>query len=307
MPEKRERPAELSTALTTEMAAVWALRNCRSFIASQIDLVRTSDDIEGAHQLRVGLRRLRSVLGFFRPVIGGRLATSIGVAAKNLGHSVGRIRDLDVFVTETLPKLAPSLSERAYAAILERFEAERACERERLRTLLGKDELTRYLGALDAFIDRRKWLAPTDFGQTERLAEKFGGFTQRRLDKRWKTLTKCAHHLSGTDDEQRHQFRKDLKKLRYAVDLVAPILHRKTLKPFIKRLKKLQDKIGVLNDVIVARELLMKSRMHATRDDAYLSELQTAIARLEAESSKDLDEAEKLWCRLAAEQLPWRR
>lgn len=43
--------------------------------------------------------------------------------------------------------------------------------------------------------------------------------------------------------------RRSLKKLRYIAEFFAPVFPEKDVAPFIKRLKKLQDVFGAINDV----------------------------------------------------------
>ena len=54
--------------------------------------------------------------------------------------------------------------------------------------------------------------------------------------------------METLDAEHRHELRKELKKLRYAVEFLAPLYPDKRIEPFLKRLKKLQDVFGELND-----------------------------------------------------------
>jgi triphosphatase len=56
--------------------------------------------------------------------------------------------------------------------------------------------------------------------------------------------------------EQRHALRKELKKVRYAVEFFAPLFPSKRVDPFLKRLKKLQTVFGNLNDAATVRQIL---------------------------------------------------
>jgi CHAD domain-containing protein len=49
--------------------------------------------------------------------------------------------------------------------------------------------------------------------------------------------------------------RRSLKKLRYTVELFAPLYAKKDVKGFVKQLKALQDIFGYVNDVRTAEQL----------------------------------------------------
>ena len=81
---------------------------------------------EGPHQLRIGLRRLRSAFSVFSPVLQSPEMTRLNGEARWLGQEVGRLRDLDVVANDIvrreaeahpdepgLPALADALSRQA--------------------------------------------------------------------------------------------------------------------------------------------------------------------------------------------------
>lgn len=297
--------AELTPEMTSEKAAALCLWACLGQIERNRRVALDTDDPEGPHQLRVGLRKLRTALRLFRPLIGCPEATRLSGEARDIGRAVGHTRDLDVFATELLPELGRDLPEDAAAEIRRGFEAERVEERERLRGMLRGERMESFLRDLDAFIRRRGWIVPEDFDQTERLAEPVGGFAGPSLAARWKKTAKLARHLTGPDDEKRHEFRKDLKKLRYSVDFLRPVLDPKTMKPFRKRLKKLQDSVGILNDVATAHALVEEARTRGFLKEHASDQLTEALGRYESRTTPARNEAAKLWRALAAAPLPW--
>jgi CHAD domain-containing protein len=56
-------------------------------------------------------------------------------------------------------------------------------------------------------------------------------------------------------DEERHQLRKRIKRLRYAAELVGSLWPQKPVQKFLRRLQKAQTPLGQLNDAVVALEL----------------------------------------------------
>lgn len=80
-------------------------------------------------------------------------------------------------------------------------------------------------------------------------------FASAALDKRWKAVARLAARIEELTLEERHDLRKELKKLRYTVEFFRPAFAAKKVKPFLSRLKTLQDVFGYLNDVVMAGRL----------------------------------------------------
>jgi CHAD domain-containing protein len=76
------------------------------------------------------------------------------------------------------------------------------------------------------------------------------------MHKRWKAAARLGARIDDLDLEERHDMRKALKKLRYTLEFYRPLFQRKTMKPFLSKLKRLQDVFGYLNDVAMARGLV---------------------------------------------------
>lgn len=297
MPKKNT--GKLSPDLTSERAAVICLQDCLAQIETARDRAIANDSPEGPHKLRVGLRRVRTLLGLFRPVIGGTSATRLAAEAKWLGHEAGRTRDLDVFTGEILPQLAPA------AAICTHFREVRDRERMRLRKLLTQKRATRFPVGLRGFIQRRGWLDPEDHTQTERLARPTGDFARQALGKRWKKAAKRGDKLRRLSAADRHELRKDLKKLRYAVEFLGPLYPARKTGAFIKRLKKLQDVAGALNDVVTAQRLVEAGQPARHLDPEEREMLDRKLVRLEADMAPKLERMAGLWKDLARTRRPW--
>ena len=63
-------------------------------------MVRKLDDTEGPHQLRVGLRRLRSAFLVYKSALESPEMARLSGEAKWLGQEVGGLRDLDVVAND---------------------------------------------------------------------------------------------------------------------------------------------------------------------------------------------------------------
>ncbi|MGX8012339.1 CHAD domain-containing protein [Mesorhizobium sp. ORM8.1] len=239
------------------MAARDILRECFDQIATNVVAVRELDDAEGPHQLRIGLRRLRSAFSVFSPLLQSPAMERLSGEARWLGQEVGRLRDLDVVANDTVGREAKSHPDEPRLAALSEALSLRATEqRNHLRKLLVEARVQAFLIDLARFVETRGWLVPQDFGQTERLAVPIGEFAGQALKRRWKKAVKRAHGLETLTVEQRHELRKELKKLRYAAEFFSPLFPAKRVARFLKRLKGLQTVFGDLNDAATVKATL---------------------------------------------------
>ena len=244
--------------MTAEHAAHAVLGECLEQIVANVPAIAASDDPEGPHQLRIGLRRLRSALAMVREALSGAEHARLGAEARWLGQEVGRLRDLDVARADLVRPAAAALPDAPgfdalEAALRARGEAERCA----LRATLAGARVRRFMLDLSAYVACRGWLDPSDWSQTARLARPVPEVTAEALDHRLGAAAKRARGIAKLSTEARHDLRKSLKKLRYTAEFAASLNAEKAVKPFLKRLKALQDVFGSLNDAAMAEALLL--------------------------------------------------
>ncbi|MCX7645267.1 MAG: CHAD domain-containing protein [Rhodobacteraceae bacterium] len=259
-PPAGPRPAEavpLAEEWTAERAAQAVLRECFAQVAANVEAVKASDAPEGPHQLRVGLRRLRSALSLFGPAIGGPETDRLGEEAKWLGQETGRLRDLDVLAGELLaPEAAAHPDEPGFAPLAAVLARAAAAQRDALRQALAGERARQFLLDLARFIETRGWVLAEDIAQSSRLAMPVRELALAALARRWKKAARRARGLETLNVAERHELRKELKKLRYAGEFLAPLFPGRGTERFLKRLKALQDIFGELNDAALAESLL---------------------------------------------------
>lgn len=300
----------LSVALephqTTEQAARDVLQECFIQIADNVRVVRMVDDAEGPHQLRIGLRRLRSAFATFGPALRSGETARLGAEARWLGQEVGRLRDLDVLALDIVTREANAHSdEPGFAVVADSLKASAAAERMRLRETLKSERVTRFLFDLARLTEARGWLVPADFEQTQRLARPVIETAVSALAKRWRRARRCARDLDTLNPEQRHELRKELKKLRYAAEFLGSLFPEKRVETFIRRLRRLQNIFGDLNDahLVHARigEIVVPGEQGADGQRAVGWLIGANLARAEigwaraAELWRDLEGTDPFW------------
>ena len=213
----------------------------------QAEGVVNEPSVEDLHQLRVTLRRLRSLWWAYRPLLDKGENTRQRALFKFLADAAGRTRDYDILIEllATRPRTDGHLPPEFARAREHALEASReTLSNADMKTLLH-NALAETSQALSATERRRPLQAFTD----GRVATSEQDLTRR---------IRRAAKTRRSDYTAFHDVRKAGKKVRYLLELFGPVLsgrHQKT----IKRLKKIQKRFGELNDVIASEALLREN------------------------------------------------
>jgi CHAD domain-containing protein len=203
---------------------------------------------EPVHQMRVALRRLRSIAALFRPVTGCPEVEALRDGAKALATMLGPARDWDVFLAGAGPATAAAFpDEPGLAPLLAAAEDRRAAAYADLAAWLAGPGLAHL--AIDAALlsQSRPWPAagvPTDTFETA------------ILDRQRRRVVGRKHNPAGQPDAALHALRLRAKRLRYAAELFAPLHPGRPARRFLRRLAALQEELGLLNDGVVADALM---------------------------------------------------
>jgi inorganic triphosphatase YgiF len=291
---------------TAESVAAAVFRDCLAQIAGNMAIVADCDDVEGPHQLRVGLRRLRTALAIFAPTLGEAALAPLSAEARRLGRVVGSLRDIDVLVDEVVAHAAElGLDAGARAGLVGALEARRAATRAEVRATLAAPEAVGFVFDLGQFVEARGWLAPTDHSQTARLATPIADVAPEILGRLHGRVVKRGRGIRKLDAEGLHALRKELKKLRYAADMLDPIYPGKRVEGYIRALKQLQDTFGSLNDAAMAEDYLAGDAAPGRRDPAAQRAVGWVLGTLAARAAEDRPKLFERWDRLKATRPFW--
>ena len=241
-PAKWLRPAIAENAAASDAFATLCV-TALAQIGANADGLARGRDIEYLHQLRVGVRRLRSALRAFRWLLRRRRARAVEAPLKRMMVTFGAARDWDVFC-ETLADaaLAPGLLARARP---KRWAARRAAQRAVTSAAFQQAQLR----AL-------RWLHGDPWKSDTARAAPLARFAREALARLHFALMKRSRGIDWRNARRRHAVRIGVKRLRYACDFFAGCFPRQAVQPFLTRLASLQDTLGELNDVTVARALI---------------------------------------------------
>lgn len=251
----------LPPAATADEAFRLTLQHCKWHVVANVPAVLDARDVEGVHQLRVALRRLRVALATFGEEFRTPPLETLRMRAKILAQGLAPARDMDVFMDELFePAATANGSVEAFSLLRERGRiARRAAWDDALREISGLAFRT-FLHDLGQAIDERQWYelvrGPAHGKRLVAFEAPARSLADHVLTKRLKTAKKRAKHLERLSEPDRHRLRIALKKLRYSAEFFASLYPEDDVGPFTKQLGKTQDALGLLQDVAVARKTL---------------------------------------------------
>lgn len=244
----------LDKAMMAEQAMQSVVRACLDHLIANKSAVLDLQHAEGVHQMRVALRRLRSAMSLFSPLLPEAAADELKLGAKWLADELADARNWDVFLSEVLGPVAPRFAEHPGMGDLEAAaERARSDGYRRARVALSSPQYAEFLLHAAAWVEKRPWRAMIP---TEVLEQPITEFAVAMLERRHRKALRLGRAIGGQDVEALHRLRIQLKKLRYASEFFRSLFGRKAAKSFIAHLADLQTVLGTLNDVEVARKLI---------------------------------------------------
>lgn len=245
----------LSARMNVEKAFQAIMRNCLDQIEANETGVIKYHDVESLHQMRVGLRRLRSALGMFDDVLS--LPVALRLELDWLVAQLGPARDWDVLAGSTLPRITGTVDALAPLVPLQLAAADKANALHAVAgAAVGSERYQDLIGHLERWLDERGWRTMQVPADRVRLKMRVADFAKGILEKDQRRLLKRGRKLKGANPEARHRVRIAAKKTRYAAEFFASLYPQKTVRPYVRALASLQDELGLMNDASVAGGLL---------------------------------------------------
>ena len=210
----------------------------------------TGGEPEFIHQARVALRRLRSAIKLFAPVLPPEFVAAYGQTWQTLAGALGDTRNWDVFLEETLPPIATALPDhRAITRLRKAGQRRASSARKSVTGLLAVSEYPRLLLEFTAAI--------YTLGDTLPIPIK--EFARQQIASHARKARRLAQRHAELRPEERHKMRIAFKKLRYTLEFFSPLLPERKLRPYLAALAQLQDELGLINDHVTAETLLAEA------------------------------------------------
>jgi CHAD domain-containing protein len=249
--------AALSPAMPARTALAGVLAGLADTMTANVPFVVRDIDIEFLHDLRVAVRRTRSVLKLAGDALPGGLAGRFAPGFKWLGDLTTPTRDLDVYLAG-FDAMAAGLTAAGPAdlAPLRAHLARRRLTEHRLlvrglRSARFAELMAGWRAALDDAAGPAAGRGP-DVGS---LAAGRIARTYRRVAKRGLAIT-AAQAGGGPSAEDLHSLRKRCKELRYLLEFFSTLYDPAAYRRAVKDLRGLQDVLGEFQDGEVQREAI---------------------------------------------------
>jgi CHAD domain-containing protein len=256
MPTKSKAPAPVHADQTASEAFATILQHNFAYLEEWEDAARSWENIEGVHQFRVTIRRMRSALTLFQNAIPKTVTDTVGEEMRWVAGELGLARDLDVFISEGLSAVAEKLPLPGIQRLGHLAEARRArAYQEQVCAMLDSERYRHFKENFRIWLNGRAWeKAEIKKKQAKRQEMNIVHYSRELLDKQERRVLSAGSHVDRDDAAAMHQLRIECKKLRYAAEFFRPLFA--TMDTFISHMKGLQDLLGTMNDVAVTRHLL---------------------------------------------------
>ena len=287
----KTKPVELARAMTVEQGFCTIASNCLAQIQDNEPGVLRGMDPESLHQMRVGVRRLRSALGLFAKWVPCPEALRTELAW--LAGELSAARDADVFADSTLASVTDACPTDAELLRLQQAASMSArAKRQQAAVMVGSVPYSRLMLKLAAWLQGLRWRETLDASQRQQLNASIQTRAAQILARRHKKLRAGGERLDLGTPEERHRIRIAAKKARYAMEFFQSLHPAGRVKRSIKCLAALQDVLGRLNDAAVADGLL---RQLGLSQPNLAGSAEFARGFLCAQAERNLRELASLW------------
>jgi CHAD domain-containing protein len=231
-------------------------------------------DPEDLHQMRVGMRRLRSAIA------GLALAIDLpNVTVKNIakiGHSIGKLRDLDVLLavlTDDYRPLLPAKEQKKLDKAIKSLSKKRQHELKQVRKTLKSKLYLNFKQELNDWLEEPKYKVsgdyPLDFVLPDLLSPQISqfllhpgwlvgvNFQEGEMEFSAILNMDAIDRLLKLEGSLLHDLRKSAKKTRYSLELFSQF-YGESYHLYLKKIAGVQEILGQIQDIYVLSEVLGK-------------------------------------------------
>lgn len=205
---------------------------------------------ENLHQLRVGLRRLKSFNRFFRDKMSKDEFVYANTLLRDLIKPTSKARDLDVVVSTIIrPANKKNRASSDLYLLLHEFNEQLTYQRNLVVSELSSEYYHDLINDLNNWATRPIW-EPERFNGNSSHAQ----LLRQNISNRYENIIQKSSRVANLSRKKLHKLRIEAKELRYVIDSLAPDV--RISKKYQNHLRILQEDLGVINDTYVADALL---------------------------------------------------
>lgn len=246
-PQKPSK-VELTAAMPAGQAFAAICLSCLHDFELNMLAFQSSEKVEAVHQARVSMRRLRSLFGFFKPLLEPEAAAALQGELKWITGLLGTARDFDVAIEMIFGSAIQAAQIPSGKEFFQLIETKREAAHLDIFEAINSLRFKQFLISFVSFLELNPFQGPT-----ARLAQKpVTRFARKELKKKYKKLVSQGKGLADLDPVQRHEFRINAKKLRYIAEFFEHIPEfapdPRAFRVFIKQLETIQENLGKIRD-----------------------------------------------------------
>jgi triphosphatase len=283
-------PPAISAEHSTDDVIALLLGDCQHHLLANQIVADCGRDPEGVHQMRVALRRLRTVCTLLCREIGSPTLQIFAGDAKWLAKVLGASRDWDVLVTDTFSgPMQAVVAGIDFEGLRKVAEPHRNMAYSALRQALAGSRYNRFHLSLSRWIGSRGWRNELENRSLSVLLEPAPILANRVLTRLHRKALVRGLHFRHLQPEARHKLRIALKKLRYASEFFHGLYgDHAEVRNYLRCLAKLQNALGHANDATIAQPFL-----GTLAADSVTPELQRTIGAVIGWQARDRIEIEQ--------------
>lgn len=279
VPAIKAEPPRFASAPDGRAIQRAVVANCLAqILPNATEVAAGSDDEEQVHQLRIGIRRLRTALRELEGLdpTGAFDRAGWEPALVDCFRVLGALRDREQVAKIAQPKLreagAPEVDPLAGEAA--DAGATQPSPGEAVRAPAFQAVLVALIGftateapAPEPAAEGAPPVTPLDSDDARR-------FLRKRLQRLHEQALRDGGRFESLDTDSQHRVRKRLKRLRYLAEFAAPLFEtrderkgddKSAAERYLKRLRPAQDALGEFNDEAVAMALYREATAHDAR------------------------------------------
>ena len=226
----------------------------REKIMVNVDGTLADLDMEFLHDLRVNVRRTRSLLSLMKKQLPREELAPFQQELKWVGSVTGPLRDLDVYLhqQDSFRQMVPEPLWEGLTYFFEDLASQRGRVLKTVRAQLRSDRFHTLFRDWERFLHR---LPARESGKGSPVCRQV---VNRIITKRSARIVRNGKAITQeTPDEDLHELRIEGKKFRYLLEFFRSLYDGDSVVAYLKHMKKLQNVRGDFNDCSVQKEMLL--------------------------------------------------
>ncbi len=254
---------QLQPEMQSDKATKLILKNLVETMVKNEDGVRKDIDTEFLHDFRVASRRTRAALTQIKNVFDPEITEQQNNLFTLLGKKTNKLRDLDVYLLNKADyiKRLPDNMQNDIKPFFDELEKERKTEVRKFVGFLKSESYKTQIQMYFNFLSLRTEVSNLAFNAKKPIKTLAVEFIITQYNKVMKQGNKIN---TDSPDALYHKLRIQCKKLRYLLEFFSSLFQLDKISLLITQLKRLQDNLGLFNDLFVQQETLKE---YSQKDD----------------------------------------